>query len=297
MYAMRDIKKVVRFLFSAEGIQIREQACQENLFIFASFKADRFRTYKTTGEGVICFLPEYLYVVLANHSQRDEVAVTFNHKKDRRMLIEVFRDGNENIVQRYELPLLLLEDETLQAEQEEVDYLLAFDTNVITNIFSCLIANEKDFAKDWVLLTCEPKKVVFEMTNGFSISRARFTLLTDRGKEYAAEQKRTRRGKKPGDNSRVETNILRSVHQNTVALQFRLKYIQQLMKCFSINRGSILVYIKQNYPIIFEIKVGMLGDLRLTLMTRNPRDTSDDEEEDEVDEDVPLVFVQQEEKM
>lgn len=289
MYALQDLKKVVRFYFDVDGIEIKEGACRGDLCIYAKFDASRFSSYKSNGPGMICFLPKYLYIVLSSHNQRDEVFFSFDHKDDSTLFVQVLRDGNEEVVQEYHLPLLLTDEEPDESALDNVDYLLAFDTTTITGIFSCLIGNEKEFNDDWVRLTCEPKKVTFLMQDGISISHARFTLFTDQGKQINV--KRHRRNKKEnGENSRVETSLTRSVHQNTVNVHFRLQHIHQMLKCFSINRGSIVVYVKEDSPIMFEISVGMLGKLRLTLFTKEAAMLMEQDDTYEYKEVSPLEY-------
>ena len=47
-----------------------------------------------------------------------------------------------------------------------------------------------------------------------------------------------------------------------------------MLKCFSITKGGIFMYVSKDYPLVFEVKVGSLGELKAALMFK---DTSGDE--------------------
>jgi hypothetical protein len=144
MYAMRDLRKSVRFIFDATGIQISEQACCDSLCIFANFRADRFNKYTATGPGVISFQPEQLYAVLSNHRQSDKIRMRFDHKRERELDISIIHE-DESIDQDYTLQLPVALSSVFEAPSTEVDYLLAVDPGVLTNILNCVIAHKDDF--------------------------------------------------------------------------------------------------------------------------------------------------------
>ena len=109
MYAMRDLTKTVRFHVTHEGVRIAEEACQENLFLFANFWAERFTSFEAVGASTISFYPEHLHKFLNSHQQRDIMICEFSSKNETKMFIKKYPDGSHCMEESYEIPLLLAE--------------------------------------------------------------------------------------------------------------------------------------------------------------------------------------------
>ena len=91
------------------------------------------------------------------------------------------------------------------------------------------------------------------------------------------EKKRRRKNNTEGDTPMVESDCVRKIEQKNVCHEYYIMDLHRLQKCFAINRGYILMYIKKDFPLVLEIKVGTLGVLRAVLMYR--QDGFDEEKE------------------
>ena len=66
----------------------------------------------------------------------------------------------------------------------------------------------------------------------------------------------------------VESECTRKIKQKNVTHEYYITDLHLLQKCFAINHGYIMMYIKEEFPLVIEIKVGTLGVLRAVLMYR-----------------------------
>lgn len=273
MYGLRDLVETVRFNVTEEGINIGETACQDNLFLFARFLAERFTKFKCVGETTISFYPEHLHKVLNNHQQRDVMVCEFTSKKEARLLITKYPHGDDTTVEEYEIPLLAEEPMLFSSPKREVDYLLAFNSGILSTILSGLNSIEKDFEHNWVTIHCTPDQVRFSMDHGCMIGKAQFTLLTNRGDAAKPTTAATTTGQQQVQTEAAGTEEMDAVErvevQTEVSHQYRLQFLHQMLKCFSITKGGIFMYVSKDYPLVFEIKVGSLGELKAALMFRD----------------------------
>ena len=265
MYGLRDLVKQVRFHVTPKGIKIGEAACQDNLFLFASFLAERFTLFECTGETTICFYPEHMHRVLNNHQQRDVMTCEYSSKKETKLIITKMPHGDEHMVESYEIPLLAGEPDEYESPHREVDYLLAFNSGILSGILTGLNSLEKEFEDNWMTITCTPKKVQFSMEGGCMIGHAKFTLFTSVNNDEPP-QKRARRNKSGAEESLEDVELVSE--QKEIVHQYRLQYLHQMLKCFSITKGGIFMYVSEDYPLVFEVKVGSLGELKAALMFR-----------------------------
>jgi len=269
MYGLRDLVKTVRFHITDKGIKIGETACQDNLFLFANFMADRFNSYECKGgECTICFYPEHLHKVLNNHQQRDVMTCEYSSKKETRLKITKFPHGDDSLVETYEIPLLLASPDEYNAPHREVDYLLAFNSGILSTILTGLNSLEKDFESNWLTVTCTPRYIQFAMSGGCMISHAKFTLHTSVNDEMPPQKKARRNKGNENDTSNID-DVDIVLEQKEISHQYRLQYMHQMLKCFSITKGGIFMYVSEDYPLVFEIKVGSIGELKAALMFRD----------------------------
>lgn len=271
MYALRDLTETARFFYDDCGIKLREQACCDSLCLYANFDSKQFISYKAIGKGILCFTPRILHLVISKIGQGSEMEFKFNSVKETKMVITVYRESGD-IEQSYELDTLLTEDNGwFDALEMEMDYILAFKTSIMNDIYSCLMVDSDNCISDWVKMKCEPNKLVFSL-EGMN-TNCSIALLTNKGKECLNDDEKKRRNKKKNFADEVFKNsqvpLLNSQPRDTVISYFRLKHLQQLMKCFSINEASIILYIRQDNPLIFEVQVGLLGKLKLALLTKS----------------------------
>ena len=220
---------------------------------------------------MICFDPGHLYQCIRGHQQRDVLYLDFNKKKPRRLLVGITRNNGDETLE-YEIDLFGCVRQVYTAPPEEVDYFLAFDVSVIVNIISTLYELRKDLPDNWVTIDCGRRSVVFSKMDGCMIPKIRFELKTaeEKGENDGelTEKKRRRKNKSDGDAPMVESDCIRKVEQKRVCHEYYIMDLHRLQKCFAINRGYVVMYIKENFPLVLEIKVGTLGKLRAVLMYR-----------------------------
>lgn len=270
MYGLRDLVQTVRFHVTEEGIKIGEDACMENLFLFANFRAERFTEFECSGECTICFYPEYMHKILNSHQQRDVMMCEYSSKKDRVVRITKYPHGEESCVETYEIPLLLANPSQYVAPKRKVDYLLAFNSGMLSTILTGFNSLEKDFDQNLITINCTPNYVQFVMEHGCMINHAKFTLYTSRESRENDHPpaKKTRRNKNqtPDPNQELLENVERVEDQQAISHKYKLQYLHHMLKCFSITKGGIFMYVSKDYPLVFEVKVGALGELKAALM-------------------------------
>lgn len=265
-YGLRDLLKIVRFYITKNGIKVSESAGQNQLFLFAEFKAELFETFSCSGDLYVSFHPEILYKVLSSHSQRDVVEFSFNHKKPRFIEITIYCNGEKNQIKSYKVPQLLTTTEILESPREEVDYLLAFDSQEICNIIECLSGSSIDSQNKILEIECSKKQIQFKVDSGVLISDSKITMITEKDETFdRSEKKRIRRSKKHDNLSTINTDREILGTTKIVKQRYKIHFLNQLTKCFQID-SNILLYIKEGFPIIFEVNIGSIGKFRCALL-------------------------------
>lgn len=286
MYGFRDLVNEVCLVVTKQGIKIGESACADNLFLFANFPSKHFTHFccnphtkegsdgKKKGEGgwedeededkiVIALEPRKVHSLLGNNQQRDTMVWLYDENKPDNLTILRYPHENGSSENRYELKLLHLTETGFRAPRETIDYMLVLNSATMTKIVNGLTSFSHEFDNDWVTIECSQDKVQFSMTNGCLISHAIFTLITKSGESEPVKFKRSRT-KDVQNTSDDDFEI--GVEEPVISRKYRLVHLNQLLKCFSITRNGILLYIFKDYPIIFEIKIGGLGELRAALL-------------------------------
>lgn len=274
MFGFRELVDTVRLQIEPEGISIGEAACQDKLYLYASFAKERFMQYEVRKPVTICFQPKIIYYVLNTSSKTWELMEwEYDEKKSKNTLF-IKRSGG-TIEESFEIPLLLDESEIYVAPKRLVNYLLLLNSGMFVNIISSLNSISTEFVDNWLTIQCTPTSVKFGMDHGFMIGHAYITLLTDIPND---DDNTTRRSKRTGEPV-VDTDLEIDDEDSTITHQYKLGYLYQMVKCFSLTNGSILMYISKDYPITFEIKVGTLGVLKASLMFREDGDDDDEMQE------------------
>lgn len=195
---------------------------------------------------------------------------------------------------QYFVPLLRSYKQRYKSPEMKMDYLLAIDSNMLTNdILATFSSLQREIMSRYVTIECTPEKISFEMvgTPGSTVSHAKFSsIIAHKNAKPMSSQKRNRRNKKnTNDNNSVTTGIDESlerkqIQSDCVSAQYNLVYLTRLQKCFSTNSGVVYLYVKEGFPLLFDIKVGTLGSLRAVLMFRN------EDEDDEYDNITTSVY-------
>lgn len=285
MNALINLVDIVHLRVSPSGVKIMEEGCRGDLFITIDLQAERFLEFKCDKEYLIAFKPEILHTLLNSHNKRDILVLEYKDTKKTKydLLVKRYMKDNDCIEECFTMLLLNSEPEVLTAPQLAVDWVLVFKTAIFNSIVTTFSSLENDFIENWVTVTCTNKYIRFEMENGFVMNHVRHTLFTSKPDSTdEMVENSTRRSQKKRRTS-DSTNLLENTEFNdnddeqdyAVCQQYRLKYLNQILKCFSVTKGGVFIYITKDYPIQFEVQVGTIGTLKCTLMFR------DDEEENE----------------
>lgn len=302
MYGFRDLVNEVCFVFNKKGVKLGESACADNLFLFGNFPAKRFTHYccnprpvgeKLTdkgGEGdwddeeeddkvVVAFEPRKVNSLLNNHQQRDTMIWLYDETKPDTLIILRYPHEDGYMESRYEMKLLQMEETGYRAPKKDIDYVLVLNSTTITKFINGFTSLSHEFQEDWVTIECGPNSVEFKMEGGCQIAHSVFTLVTKKDGAGPQKPRRSRTQQESGYTNDDDVEI--TTEEPVIARKYRLMHLNQLLKCFSITRNGIMLYIFKDYPIIFEIRIGGLGELRAALLFK------DEEEEGENDDDEP----------
>lgn len=281
MYAMSGLTKALRLYVSDEGLSISEGVSRDAMHLFAKFRKAQFEEFECEGDCVVCLDPTNVYQCIRGHQQRDILYMRFDKKTPRQLTIGLLRNGNENNTLECRVALFSCLRQIYTAPPEEVDYFLAFDTSVIIKIISTLFEMRKDFNNRWVTVDCCRESIVFSKYGSHTIPKIHFELKTAASRDSETEEraimekKRKRKNKNDGDCNLVDSDCSRKVEQKRVKHEYLLEHLHSLQKCFAIHHGYTLMYIKEDFPLVLEIKVGTLGVLRAVLMFRQEGEEDD----------------------
>jgi hypothetical protein len=273
MHAMET--QTIRWFVSPAGLEISECILSDQITYYANMPAKNFGTsFKCSGPVCIAFNPKSMYLLLKSHQQRDVCTWTFDPKKPTELTISVHSQGVTDVVHHKTLPLHVVDVERYDAEPMDVQYLLAFDSGEIPGVIHAFINIDK-FAH-WVRIETTPEHITF-IHESCSVN-ARITYRT-MGKDNAVETKPlkgsedTQHRSVAGDNDynefvkdTLDEQMVDAKAGDKVSHLYDLWYFQQIIKCFSISRGAVLVFVRYNKPLVFEIKVGTLGKLRVAVL-------------------------------
>lgn len=291
VYALRDLLENMRFMVSKGGIKMGETACADNMFLFAKFKEKHFTFFECTppppdnvdkdgddngepGKITISFEPSDVYKVLRSNQQRDTMVWLYDASKKRgnnTLTIIKYTSEAGTMESRYELPLLDLEPTSYEAPKEVINYVLMFDPTTINTIINVLADISTDNNSDYVKIRCDSKGIEFSVDNTHIVTHAGFKLKTSIQDDSTCKPRRNR-NKTNSVCNKEDVSI--SDEKPVVQRLYKLSHLRNLVKCFSITDDGIIVYIFKEYPLIFEVKIGDIGHLRVALLYK---DEDDDE--------------------
>lgn len=294
MYALRDLINDVRFVVSKSGIKVGETACADNMFLFAKFMAKHFTFFECTPPAkrsvandeeedsnpdsiIIAFDPRELYKILRNNQQRDTMIWIYNDTKRNSAgcgMLSVIKYPHEDgsMESRYDMNLLDLKANSYEAPKEVINYMLVFDPTTLNATINGLNSLGAEF-DDWVTISCNKDQIQFVMEQGDRVDRARYCFKT-KLQDCPSSKPRRNRNKTNSTYTSDEVNI--SNDEPDIVRKYRLKYLHQLVKCFSITDDGIIMYVFKEYPLIFEVKIGDIGHLRCALLYKSEDDDDDE---------------------
>lgn len=277
MNALKNLINVVHLRVNKEGIQITEEGCCGEMFLAIKLFAKRFTEYRCDGEYIIAFEPRNMHTILNTHNKRDVLIFEYDEKKEYKLIVKRLTENNSCIEEVFQMDLLKSTPEDVEAEKRGVDYMLVFKTAIFNSIITTLSMFENDFVENWVTVICTNNYIHFEMQNGFVMNHVKHTLYTSKipeGENH--EPRRVQKKRRKNDN----LNLVEETEFNNadvdedenglyICQEYKLKYLHQILKCFSVTKGGVFVYISEGYPIVFEVEVGSIGTLKCTLMFRD----------------------------
>ncbi len=301
MYAMCELVGDLRLLATPNGLRLNESMASNNLFVFLEMKASVFEEYHCEKEVVLCFEPSHMYDCISRHTTKP-MTMTWTlhrphkHKKkgqsgedypestsDRyyynnfQLIVRVEGDDPDSLHSyEYTIPLLKSFKQIYKAKPRRVDYNFALNTPTMRDILTTFSDLQNNIETNWVDLQCLPGDennkghIRFAMmgTSGSTVTRATYTIKTTKSKSLMpAKMRPVRKRKHDNDFQGVhETDIERKLVQNPIQVQFHFDYLYLLKRCFAMNSGFMSIYLEKDFPIVFEVKVGTLGDFYAVLM-------------------------------
>lgn len=267
MYAMKELVRDVRIYATTEGIRISECTSINNIMVTINMPKRVFESFSCSGDLVLSFIPERMYKCLSRHTKNTSMTWRLEAEPRRRgstarhyfLAVSLRSESDIEATDfEYVVPLLAAEEEAFSATSTSIDYMVAMDTTVlVNNIIDTFVGMENQVNAEYVTIKCSPTSISFEMEGGgaaaITSARCRISLRDPGGAPPATAAE--------------------------VVGQFSLKHLDSLKKAMAINKGYIFLCLRNNYPLIFKIAAGTLGDVYITLMYRALVD-SDDEDED-----------------
>lgn len=256
--SIQDRAHSLRFFVSPWGVEISECINDNRVSVYASMRAKVFgATYYCTGPVAVAFSPVNLNRFLKSQQQRDRVTFSFNHKKPNTMKIEIMSQGEEDHVFRFDMPLHLVNLERYDATAMQVKYFMKFDDQSTLKTFLSGVAG-LDSTNRRIMIKASSEDVSFYHTN--DIVKLRCTV--SRKREIVPED---------------------STSMSRVSQEFKIDDFEQVLKCLVVTSGCIIMYMSPDRPLVFEVKIGTLGTLRIALLFLEPEpgpeeDSGSDEE-------------------
>lgn len=294
MYALRDLVGDLRMVVSPKGIRITEMIAAENILVAMSITEDKFEAFECSEEMVVCFEPRDLYDCISRHQNNssrmtlevDPYLTPKNTRSRKRqdeiqfMMVSIYSqsvsNGTSNMYE-FHFPVALMRSykQIYKAKAKKLDYFLAIDTTELNSILSMFETLEKEIASKFVHLRCTHTELTFRMigTAGGTIKRAECKMAIRQETPVSAGpngksggQKRKRKSNDDNNLNVLDKPVPRKKKpRKHMQLYFVLVYILRLQKCFAMNRGYVYLKLRDQYPLSFEIRVGTLGDLYVSL--------------------------------
>ena len=265
IYAAKDNSKFLRIGYNNHGIHMSELACDGAAWVYTSVSGKLVRSlegeYSCEGPGIVCVQAESLWRILLKQGSEDEFELRYNHKLKKRRF--PFLDGSyqvlkvcvyrpyTNCTSEYELPILNGDRSMYSSETEDISFFSAIQADLLNTFVN---VNTGESIDTQVEISVSDYMVQIEKAQGSdqgNIKSSRLTALTVLGQQQNIDIHR------------------RHVFPGTVKKRFLLSHINEVSKFLNINpNGMIRMYMKndpEEYPIIFEIKVGGIGQVVIAI--------------------------------
>lgn len=253
VHALRDVTSVLRLHFSEIGLAIEQPVSNTEIFISFTIHQEKCITYQCNKSGTISLSPNDLYQRLSGAAQGDEIRLQFKEKYQY-LIITIIKEKKDQISE-YELQVLNDTEEfsSLEAVSKCFDFVLAIDAQLLHNTFSNLV----NLGSSKVLrLSCNKDRLELYCTfdDVTSFARFRFSFGAERARKTIIEDVTDTCNRKA-----VKT-------KDKVDLLLSTAHIGQLLKTFNVTKHTIVMYISEEFPVVFELKIGLLGTLKVTVL-------------------------------
>lgn len=268
VYALRDLTTLLRIRFDAKGLEIQQTVSNEEVLISCTLRGDKCRSYTSQGTGKIALVPDHLYKIISQATQRDEIIFEYNEKNAPTFLyITLNKDNNDTLgidqVSEFQLRLLVDTEEffELEAVPKCFDYVIAFNSTLLHNAFlnlTNLSGSTNSVGSNVIQLSCTKEKIELSCAVDDIISLSRFGFLLS--------SKKIEEGGKNVEDVTETLNEIIPTQKKRVDLLLSTRHIGQLLKTFNISKTTIILYISEKYPVVFENRIGILGTLKVTVL-------------------------------
>lgn len=320
MYGLRDLVGDVRMVISPAGVCIYEMIANNNILVVMNIPPSAWEFFEYEGDeaSIVSFEPRHMYDCISKHKEPSKIMQIsvdpFVDKKGRRkrevpgedhvadfMRVTIVGQSTDketdlDIDMRFDfrIPLLRAMNQPLRARPEPLDYFLALDTASLNATIDLFAALEREVGNRRVTIECTGRQLSLSMRGGAgaSIPKMRYAILhrdetgsDDEEDTGEASPSRRKRLRAEGDDMDIITeNVPRKTASEHVRTCVSLACLVRLRKCFSINSGFVLVKLLRDYPVTFEVLVGSLGQMYITVNRLPDQDSTDVDEIGEEEE-------------
>lgn len=263
VYAWKDIGKFIRLAFNSEGMYMSELACDGSAWVYVTLRGELIKSldgiYNCTGPGIICLEAELLWKLLSKQGAEDEFHVRYDHKAKKK-LFPGLRDkyevlhisiihGSNGSVMEYEVPILNGSRKIYTSDTEKINFFSALNSDLLNTFIN--VNCDESFDTKVEISVCDLGVQIEKLGDTSVISSARLGALTLAGKENNVNMHE------------------RHVFPGAVKKTFFLSHLDEIKKFLNVTPNGMLgMYTKrdpENYPIIFEIKIGGIGQVVVAL--------------------------------
>lgn len=175
------------------------------------------------------------------------------------------------MVLEYTLKLLRCETNLYTSLPTTMNYVLAFDTTRLIEMIQGFTALQKDFAAEpFVRIESSRTSITFSMDKGYPTTRAAVTFLTHTPDAETDTGRRRRRRQDLSSEPLVDTSDAPMAEHHTVSNLYPLNILIRIKSLLSSNKGYVVMYIKEDSPLIVQVEAGTLGNVRVVIMYHIP---------------------------
>lgn len=309
---LRELLVDVRLYISKTGLTIRECFSMNHNYISFEAPADRFLEYHASGDIALCFEPKLMYQCLANHTigfvmewklvvQKSTRSAAPHHKNYYLSVVcmstnqkGTSAEGTPVRYAEYKIPLReKSESTTFVAQPRSYDHLMKLSpSDLVGAILEPFGSLQAECGTSDIEIRCTSSYIAFSLACGPGSKVAKMECIIKVGQDDDGDDGGdSDDGDDGGDSDASKTSSTKAVADadagaglhaesdtklasRVIKSRYSLVYLLRLSKCFTIDKRAILVYIKEDHPIVFKVHVGDIGHLSIVVMYKT-EDTDD----------------------